>query len=224
MIKRLLAKILAIGSITCTFTAFAQTAQPGFPPAAAGTPMTTLGPKKPGVIRVGVVQPRMDMGPAGANASEALRVLLGQYLGGPTLEAVPLTAILPIQAAAEAQQKQCDYVLYASLSQKKSGGMGLLKGAQSMAGMVPVLGMAGRTGAIVGQAAAQTALNAAGQVASGVKARSEISLEYQLIAPGSSSALVANNEKTKAQSDGQDVITPMVERAATAITGALIKK
>ncbi len=52
------------------------------------------------------------MGPAGANAAEALRVLLGQYLSDPALEAVPLTAILSIQAAAEGQQKECDYVLY----------------------------------------------------------------------------------------------------------------
>ncbi len=93
-----------------------------------------------------------------------------------------------------------------------------------MAGMVPVLGMAGRAGAIVGQAAAQTALSAAGQVASGVKAKSEVSLEYQLIAPGATSPLAANSERAKAQSDGQDVITPMVEHAAAAITGAILKK
>ena len=218
MMKRVLAEILAIGSLT--IAALAQTAPIGGLPIPAPAPNQ----KKPGVIRIGIVQPRMDMGPAGANAGEALRVLLGQYLSGPTLEAVPLTAMLPIQAAAEGQQKQCDYILYASLSQKKSGGFGLLKGAQSMAGMVPVLGMAGRTGAIVGQAAAQTALNAAGQVASGVKAKSEVSFEYQLIAPGATSPLAANSDKTKAQSDGQDVITPMVEHAATAITGTLLKK
>ena len=220
MMKRLLAEILAIGSLT--IVALAQTAPIGGLPIAAPVPAQNL--KKPGVIRIGIVQPRMDMGPAGANAGEALRVVLGQYLGGPTLEAVPLTAMLPIQAAAEGQQKQCDYILYATLTQKKSGGLGLLKSAQSMAGMVPVLGMAGRTGAIVGEAAAHTALTAASQVASGVKAKSEVSFEYQLIAPGATSPLAANSEKAKAQSDGQDVITPMVEHAATAITGALLKK
>ena len=223
MMKRLLAKLLTIGSLT--ITALAQTAQPVVVPAmAANAPVTAQSPKRPGVLRIGVVQPKLDMGPAGANAPEALRVLLSQYLAGPSIEAVPLAALLPAQAAEEAQQKQCDYVLYTSLSQKKTGGMGLFKTAQSMAGMMPVLGMAGRAGAIVGQAVAQTALNAASQVASGVKAKSEISFEYQLIVPGSTSALVANSDKTKAQSDGQDVITPMVERAATAITGALSKK
>lgn len=220
MMKRLLAEILAIGSLAVA--ALAQTAPIGGLPIAAPAPAQN--PKKPGAIRIGIVQPRMDMGPAGANAGEALRVLLSQYLSGPTLEAVPLTAMLPIQAAAEGQQKQCDYILYATLSQKKSGGLGLLKSAQSMAGMVPMLGMTGRTGAIVGQAAAQTALSAAGQVASGVKAKSEVSFEYQIIAPGATSRLAADSEKTKAQSDGQDVITPMVEHAAMAIISAFAKR
>ncbi len=219
MMKRLLAEILALGSLT--IAALAQTAPIGLPiPATAPAPNV----KRAGVIRIGIVQPRMDLGPASTNAAETLRGLLGQYLSGPTLETVPLTAMLPIQAASEGQQKQCDYILYVGLSQKKSGGFGLLRSAQSMAGMVPVLGMAGRAGAIVGQAAAQTALSAAGQVASGVKAKSEVSLEYQLIAPGATSPLAANSERAKAQSEGQDVITPMVEHAAAAITGAILKK
>lgn len=220
MMKRLLTEILAIGSLTVA--ALAQTAPIAGLPTPAPAPAQN--PKKPGVVRIGIVQPTMDMGPAAANAGEALRVLLSQYVSGPTMETVPLTAMLPIQAAAEGQQKQCDYILYGTLSQKKSGGFGLLKGAQSMAGMVPVLGMAGCAGAVVGQAAAQTALSAAGQLASGVKAKSEVSFEYQLISPGATSPLVSNTDKAKAQSDGQDVIIPMVERAAMAIVGAVAKK
>ncbi len=222
--KSLLKMSIAIG-FTCAVAAMAQTTQPT-PMLAApnAVPGAVLAQKRPGVTRIGIVQPRMDMGTGAASAAEPLRVLLGQYLTGPNVEIVPLSSMLPIQAEAEGKQKECDYILYASLTQKKGGGMGFLRGAQSMASMVPVLGMAGRTGSIVGQAAATTAISAANQVASGVKAKSEVTFDCQLSKPGSSDPLVSNNQKTKAQSDGQDVITPMVEHAATAITAAILKK
>jgi hypothetical protein len=127
---------------------------------------------------------------------------------------------------AEATQKECDYILYSGLSQQapKKSGFGLLKNAHAMTGMMPVIGMSGRTGAIVGQAAATTALGVAGELSSGVKAKSELTLEYRLTAPGAAEPVAANTEKSKADSDGQDVITPMVEHAAAAVLGAAVKK
>jgi hypothetical protein len=219
--KRLIAAM--ISAALFAGAASAQTIQPAY--TVSVTPAAVQMPaKRSGTVRIGLVQPKLDLGPATANSAEALRSLLGQYLVGPNIEVVPLSAMLPIQAEAEAKQKDCDYILYASLSQKKSGGLGFLKSAQSMTGMVPVIGMAGRTSAIVGQAAAHAALSTAGQLAAGVKAKNEVTFEYRLVAPGSPSPLLADIEKSKAQSDGQDVITPMVEQAATAIVGTLAKK
>jgi hypothetical protein len=162
------------------------------------------------------------MGTAAGNSAEALRGLLSRYLAGPNVELMPMQAVLPTQVEEEAQQKECDYILFAALTQqaqKRSGGFSLLKNAHAMTGMVPVLGMTGRTGALVGQAAAQTAVNLAAEVSAGVKAKSEVSLEYRLIAPGAASPALANTEKAKADADGQDVITPIVERVAAAVVG-----
>lgn len=193
-------------------------------PAATANPAAE-GAKKPGVIRIGLVQPKIDMGSPAANSPDALRTLIAQYLAGPAVEITPMAAMVPLQIEAEAKQKECDYILSAGLTQQqKKSGLGFLKNAQSMAGMVPVIGMAGRAGAVVGQAAAQTAISMAGQLASGVKAKSEVTLEYRLAVPGAVSPLVANTEKIKAESDGQDVISPMVERVAAAVTTAVTRK
>jgi hypothetical protein len=116
--------------------------------------------------------------PAAAHSAEAMRAMFTQYLTGPTVELIAIQAALPVQVEAEATQKECDYILYSGLSQQtpKKSGFGLLKNAHAMTGMMPVIGMSGRTGAIVGQAAAQTALSVAGELSSGVKAKSEVTL------------------------------------------------
>lgn len=222
--KRLLATLFTLMSIA-SVTAAAQAAPADATATAAVNPLVAAaGPKKPGVVRIGLVQPRVDMGQGAANSTEALRSLIAQYLTGPNLQVVPVAAMVPMQAEAEAKQSDCDYLLYATLSQKRGGGMGFLRGAQSMTSMVPMIGMSGRTGAVVGQVAAQTAVNFAGQLASSVKAKSEVSFDYRLVSPGNTTPLVANAEKMKAQTDGQDVITPMVENAAGAITASVLKK
>ncbi len=188
----------------------------------ANVPAAAVLPKKPGVIRLGLLQPKMEMGAAAS--PEALRTLLTQYLSGPQIEVVPIAAMVPLQVEAEAKQKSCDYVFSASLSQKQSRRFGLLGGAQAMSNMVPVIGMAGRAGAVVGRAAAMTAISAASQLSSTVNAKSEITLQYQLLAPGTASPIIADAIKAKAQSNGQDVITPLIEQAATAVANAVLKK
>jgi hypothetical protein len=207
-------KMIAAGALLFGMTAWAQTTQ-----------NTAPVPRRPGVIRIGLVQPKVDMGSPAGNQAEALRTLLGHYITGPAVELVPVQSMLPVQAEAEAKQKECDYVLYANLTQqaqKKTGGFGLLKNARAMTGMVPVIGMTGRAGAMVGQAAAQTAISLAGEISTSVKAKSEVSLEYRLVAPGATTPAAANTEKVKAESDGQDVITPMVEHVAAAVVGAVV--
>jgi hypothetical protein len=175
------------------------------------------------VVRIGVAQPKVEMGSA---TGASLRTLIGQYLAGPKIEIVPIEAMVPAMIEAEAKEKECQFVLTAALAQhaQKKGGFGMLKGARAMSGMVPVVGMSGRTGAVVAQVAAQTAVGVASEMSSNVKAKSDISFEYRLAAPGSDAPAASNAEHVKAESDGQDVITPMVERMATAVVGAAVKR
>jgi hypothetical protein len=193
----------------------------------AGAPaVSAVGPKKPGIIRIGVTEPKAQMGQgnSGANVAEPIRAMVAQYLNGPALEILPLSAMLPSQIDAEAKVKDCDFVVYSGISQKmSSGGLGMLKKVAPMASMIPMVGMAGgMTGAMAGAMAGSAVSGMAG-VASTVKARSEITFEYRLMASGNASPVLANAIKVKAKEDGEDVISPLVEQAATDILAQVTK-
>ncbi len=205
--------------------AAAQTA--GATPAATDAAAATAAPgaKKPGVIRIGIMQPKADMGNGqmGTSAGDPVRTLEEQYLSGPKVEIVKLGAMLPVQATAEAKVLACDYILTSSLSQKKGGGFGNLRTLTTVASMVPGIGMATRAGSMVAQAAAATAVAAASQASAGVKAKNEVTFEYNLTLLSSGAKVLGTAQKAKAQSDGQDVITPMVQQAATDIVNLVSK-
>jgi hypothetical protein len=73
-------------------------------------------------------------------------------------------------------------------------------------------------------AAAGSVIGGAASVAGTVKAKGVVTLEYKLVAPGNPSALVANSENLKAKEDGEDVISPLIEHAATTILNEIAKK
>ncbi|HKY04543.1 MAG TPA: hypothetical protein VJQ56_06620, partial [Blastocatellia bacterium] len=64
----------------------------------------------------------------------------------------------------------------------------------------------------------------AADVATSIKAKDEITFEYQLHAPGSSTPRLANTSKAKAKSDAEDILSPLVEQAAIAIVAEATKK
>jgi hypothetical protein len=196
------------------------TATPQATPAPSAQP---VGPKKPGAVRIGIFMPQYDLGgPGGPTAGESVRTVEEQFLTGPKIEVIRISALLPIQATAEAKEKQCDYVLVSSLSQKKSaGGFGALKtlsAATPMAAMIPGAGMAAMAASQSLAIASSTAVMAS----SGVKAKSEVSFEYSLNSPDETSVL-RDAQKSKAKTDGEDVVTPMIQKAATNIVTLLNK-
>src|SRR5262249_36913925 len=84
-------------------------------PVAAAQP---LGPKAPGKIRIGVAPAQAQVG-QGSNAQgdygTPIRNSIVLIMSGPAVEVVGLDARLPIQVQAEAQEKQCDYILYSTV-------------------------------------------------------------------------------------------------------------
>jgi hypothetical protein len=73
---------------------------------------------------------------------------------------------------------------------------------------------------MVANAAASAAAEAARGLATNVKTRDELTLDWRL--ETMDGAIVAKNSaKAKASSDGQDLLTPMVERAAETIANAV---
>ncbi len=197
-------------------TAVAQNAEPATPSA-----------KKAG-IRIGVAQPKAQMGQgnSGANVAEPIRAMIIQYLAGPGQEVIPIEAMIPSQIEAEAASKHCDYVVYSAITQKTSGSaLGLLKMMGPMASMVPGVGMlAGGAGAAITTVGLGAVMSGSASAASTVKAKSDVTLEYKLLALGNTNPVVANTETIKAKDNGQDVISPLVEHAATAILDGISKK
>ncbi len=198
---------------------------------AAATPagfVAASAPKKEGAVRIGILMPKAQMtaGDA-AQAAEALRNTFASYLNGPNVELVALGARLPSQALEEAKQSQCDYVLSASLTQKKGGGGGGMFGkalgniASSAIGHLPGGNTAGEAAA---RSAAITGVYTAASISGSIKAKDELTLEYKLEAPDGAKPGAANTTKAKAKSDGEDVFTPLVEKAAQAILDAVTKK
>jgi hypothetical protein len=177
-------------------------------------------PEKPHVIRIGVAAPDTQIGQSNGmgSVSDPIRSMLIQYLNGPGLEIVPIKAMLPTQIEAEAKEKACEYVLYSSVTQKKGGGIGFLKAASLASSFTPIGAMAGATRAATAAAGTAAAAQAA-SVSSAVKAKTEYTLTYKLGAPGNTTPVLTNSATAKAKNDGDDVITPLIQQAATAILG-----
>jgi hypothetical protein len=183
-------------------------------------------PKKAGAIRIGVMLPKTQTTERlpGEQAAEAVRNTFVSFINGPTIEVVSLNANLLEQAIEEAQQSQCDYVLISSFSQKKGGGgmFGKALGsvAGSAAGHIPYGGSAGGAAA---RAAARTAIYTTAELSGAIKSKDEVGLDYTLQSAADARILLANSDKAKAKRDGEDIITPMIEKAARAIIGATKK-
>jgi hypothetical protein len=170
-----------------------------------------VGAKREGVVRVGV--PMTEIGLTGENVNaaalaQAVRGALMSNLNNSTLEVVALEASGSPQAVeAEAQQKECDFVLYSTVAHKKGGGGGfggfLKKSASIASGAVSVAGNGG---------------TAAGSL----KAKDELTLEYRL--QRGTEGVAANTLKAKAKSDGEDLITQLAGQAAVAVRAAVATK
>jgi hypothetical protein len=100
--------------------------EPAHVPAAAASapapkPAATVAPKAAGVVRIGVVKLK-DASNEGL-PTDNLRLDLLDEMAHRQLEAVPLEAEAPPQdVETEAASKQCDYILYTTVSQVKSPG------------------------------------------------------------------------------------------------------
>ena len=205
-------------------SAYATPATPSTVPSAPSTPSAptitnAVNPKRAGVIRLGVAAVKTGNVAEGMNASElaqAVRNSLLEQLKGTNIEAVPIEATgAAIQA--EAQQKECDYVVYANVSHKKGGG-----GFGSMLGN-SASSIASGVGYGHGTAAVVAANTTSVVVAQSIKAKDEMTLDVRLERPGSTTPSFAQQFKTKAKSAGEDIVTPLVQQASQAAIQAVAK-
>jgi hypothetical protein len=157
------------------------------------------------------------------DAGTAVRDLFMSFLTGPSIKAVALDARLQSQAVEEARQKQCEQVLIATLTRTRSGGssrLGQVLGqtAGTAAWQIPY---AGGTGGAVARSAAIASAQAVSTLAGSTRAKDEMRLEYRVMAPGNVTRVGPGTEKAKAKVDGEDLLTPLVQRAAETIAAAI---
>jgi hypothetical protein len=178
-----------------------------------------IGPKKAGTVRIGLANVKTGaVGDAisAADLAAAVQNTLAQYLRTPKIEVVVLESKLASVADGEAKEKDCDYVIFANVSHKKGGG-GFGGFGSALGAAVGSVGL-GHTGTVAGNIAGQVATQAivASTVSANVKAKDEITLDIRMNRTGGQSAL-AKVYKVKAKSNGDDIISQVVEQAAQEI-------
>jgi hypothetical protein len=207
--------------------------QPSSAPVASGT----LGPKAQGKIRIGVAPPDAQVGQGnntGGDYSTPIRNAEIALMNGPAIEIAPLDAHIAMQLQAEAQQKQCDYILFSAVTVKhSSGGFGKFAKFGGMAASMTPLGMAGgmrsavaaqAAGMAASQVAQQQAMNQLAGFNGQIKSKDDVSVQYQLVPIGQTAPVTQNTLQGKAKSDGEDVLTPLLTQAATDVLTKVSQK
>ncbi|HEU0252197.1 MAG TPA: hypothetical protein VFR12_04140 [Pyrinomonadaceae bacterium] len=178
---------------------------------------TALGPKRPGVLRIGVVAVKTGAVGEALNARDLALAVQNTLTTSLQAKNVEVVAIQATGAAiqTEAQQKECDFVVFNDVSHKKGGGgFGSFLGS-SASSVASSVGYGGGTAAGV---AANTATHViiAATVAQNIKAKDELTLDMRM-ERASGTPVFGKQFKAKAKSAGEDIVTPAVEQAAQAI-------
>jgi hypothetical protein len=161
-----------------------------------------------------------------AQAMQAVRETFSSFLTGPTLEVAALQSRLPSQAKAEAKAANCPFVLLTTLKQVHKGGGGPSLLGRAAAGAVQ--GTASSVGGLTNSAGASVAANATSGAANGAaqsygsstQSKDELTLSTHL-ENADGKVLVDETDKRTAKSNGEDMLTPLVEKAATAVANAV---
>jgi hypothetical protein len=219
---------LAAAQGTPAPAAGAPTAAPATAATAATAAPTTAAPGKahiclaPSSVQV--------VGGTSDQAIAAVRQVFTSYLTGPSLEVADLTSRLPSQIREEAKAANCPFVLFTTLKQerKTSGGgaknfFGHVAGDVAQQGGYAVGGATNNTAGRIAAGATGSAVgNAAYTYGSTTQSNDQLTLTTHLES-GDGKALVDMTDKKKADSNGQDLLTPMVEKSATAVAAAVAK-
>lgn len=158
--------------------------------------------------------------------SNSLRDLFVSYLTGPSVRAIALDARLASQAIEEARQKDCGHVLVTSIERKRGGGNGWAGALGQAAGTAVFSGIpyGGGAAAAAARGVAVAGAQAISSMAQTTRARDEVTLEFRLGSADSVMRVPPRSEKAKARNDGEDLLTPLVEKASEAIAASIVKR
>lgn len=158
------------------------------------------------------------------NTSDAIRTVMIEYMSGPMIEVVPLDSRIPVHIEAESRMKDCDLVLYSTVTLRKTGNASrlgsLLKKVAPAAALISLTGS--RTSMMAGTAV-RVAAEVLGEVTSDRKKKDKIKFEYKLMKVGVAVPVVANVEEDKSKEESEDVLTPMLAKNAEVVVIAALR-
>jgi formiminotetrahydrofolate cyclodeaminase len=92
--------------------------------------------------------------------------------------------------------------------------------APVVSNVAPMAGMGGGVAGSIAGSMASTAVSSAANMSAATKSKDQFTFDYSLVSTGDNSVKAGNSVKAKAKSDGEDVLTPMVEAMAEAVSKA----
>jgi hypothetical protein len=174
--------------------------------------------------RICLAPAHVEAAPTGSDPVAAVRETFTTFLTGPTLGITPLKARLESQVRQEAKLAGCSYLLLPVIKHERKSGGGMLSRAAGSAaeyGAWSVASGAGSTAErVAANAAAGAARTATWDYAHNFQAKDELSLAWRL-EDQDGKELKKGKEKKKADSNGQDLLTPLVQEASEAIAAAV---
>jgi hypothetical protein len=173
-------------------------------------------------IRLGVLPVKAASVGEGMDAAQfgaAIQSSLGEYLKTPEVELVAIESKLPSAIEAEIKEKNIDYLISATVLHKKGGGgFGMFGKIAPVLGQVaPVAGIGGSVAGQIAGSVATTAIMTAASMSQNVKAKDSIEMNVSMLKASDKSTVLTKQFKGKAKSNGEDIITPMIEQSAQAI-------
>lgn len=196
------------------------------PQAAAGTAREAA-PLQPGnQACIAIVLPSVHgVDGSATDVAGSLRELFMSYLTGPSLRAIALEARLASQAVEEARQKGCEHILISTVTRKRDtgGGLGRVLGQAAGTAAWHAVPYGGGAGAAAARGAAIAGGQAISTMAATTRAKDEVRLDYRFGTVDTAVRATPRHDKLKARADGEDVLTPLVERAAEAIAATVVK-
>jgi len=147
----------------------------------------------------------------------AVRDLFASYIKGPSIRTESLESRLAAQAVLEARDKDCGQMLLVTVQRKRtSGGASRILGQAAGLAVTHAPAAAGVNGAVA-SGATWAGGEAIYRFASEIRAKDELVLSYRLGAPDAVERAKPVSFNGKAKSDGEDLLTPLVEQATNGI-------
>lgn len=191
------------------------------------TGQATPAPAAPAAMRLCIAPATIVSAPNAADATTAVRDAFSNILAGPGISPIVLQSKLQSLVREEAKQANCSYLLMPTFKHvHKTSGTGILGKAALGAvqgGAYQAGGALGGTAARVAASAAQGAANqAVSSYASSTKTKDEMTLGVRLESASGQMLLEEKNSR-KAESDGEDLLSPLVQQAADKIAALVTK-